>query len=120
MKVFKFFAALFVFSFSWLLLAQDPAAAPAAVAPAIVASSSFLSGIWGWLNAHGGPVAAVLLLVGSFNALCSVIRDQLAKYDGVDLTKPIDPQYATLTLVNKICLWSGRILDLVNANTQHK
>lgn len=126
MKVFKLFLALGVFVFATHLtvmaFAQAPAASPAAsAAPAISAPApASTNPIWDFFMKHGGPEATVLLLVTSFNAVVSMLRQQMAAWDGVDLTKPIDPAaYSKLSFVNKLCLYSGKLLDLLTGNAQH-
>jgi len=114
MKLLKFLSFLLIFVFSAIAFAQTP------VVPGALASGGSGGSIWIWITAHGGPVASILLLLGSFNAICTMIRDQLAKWDGVDATQPIDPQYAKLTFFNKLALYSGKVIDLVTANLQHK
>ncbi len=75
--------------------------------------------IWVWISAHGGPVAAILLVLGSFNAGMVALRAQLALWDGVDLTQPIPPQWVALTWSNKLAYYSGKLIDIVTANWQH-
>lgn len=105
----KALAALLLFTFSFLAVgyAQDAAALPA-------------TGLMGWIAAHGGLQLSVLMLVGCFNIACSAIREILAKLDGVDLSKDIPAGEKSLTLLNKLALWSGKILDYVGNNVQHK
>jgi hypothetical protein len=124
MKLFKFLMFLSVLIISMhmtvVCFAQTatpaPSATPAISAPATAAQAT---GIWGFFMAHGGPEATVLLLVTSFNAVMSLIRDQMAAWDGVDATQPIDPQYSKLTFFNKLALYSGKLMDLLMANTKH-
>jgi hypothetical protein len=44
----------------------------------------------------------------------------LYKWDGLDLNGPVDPaKFKTLTVVNKICLVLGKIIDFFGQNPQH-
>lgn len=99
--------------------AQAAATAPAAAAsaPAVVAVGT---GIMGWVVAHGGLQAAILMLLVCANTAISAVRTICYKYDGLDLTDDVDPEkYKTLTVVNKIALVVGKLLDIVGSNTQH-
>lgn len=112
MKTFlKLCSVLFIFVFSAIAFAQG------AIVPASIGTGG---AIWVWVTAHGGPVGSLLLLIGSFNVLMAMLRDQLAKWDNVDLTLPIPPQWVALTWSNKLAYYSGKIIDFVTANIQHK
>jgi len=118
----KLFSALVLFIISWSLitLAQVPAPSPTAVVAAVVAAPAAQGGFWGWIMAHGGLQAAVLLLVACFNIIISAVRDLLCKLDGIDLSQPIPADKTKLTFINKVALVSGKVLDWASANVQHK
>lgn len=127
MKAFKLFAALTFFMFSFVIVqmafAQVSSPAPVASAsPAIVAAAPVVAqgGFWGWVMAHGGLQASVLLLVACFNIVVTAARDVLCKVDGVNLANGVPPDKTKLTLLNKIALASGTVLDWLTANIQHK
>lgn len=108
---------LFVFAWSFIAMAQTPPSA----APAIVAAPAVAipSGIMGWITAHGGFQAAVLLLVGSAFSMLSAVRQVLANFDGVAPGAAIPAGMAGLSLVNKICVILGQVVDFMTGNVQH-
>lgn len=119
---------LFVFAWSFIALAQvAPSASPVvavvaqSAAPVIAAAPAIVpvSGIMGWIAAHGGFQGAVLILVSSFLALLSAIRQVLYNFDGVAPGAPIPVDKSALTLVNKICLILGQVVDFMSGNTKH-
>jgi len=91
-------------------MAQVPSPSPVAV-PA--------SGIMGWITAHGGFQASVLLLVGSAMAVLSGVRQLLYNFDGVAPGAAIPADMTGLTLVNKICVIMGKIVDYITGNVAH-
>lgn len=99
---------LFILSFGLLSHAQSPIIA--------VPSSG---GILGWITDHGGYQAAILLLVGSAMAVLSAIRTVLSNFDGVAPGAAIPSNLQGLTLVNKICVILGQIIDFLQGNVQH-
>lgn len=82
------------------------------VAPVIAPAPS-------WLQAHGGILAVVVAAMLSLNTILSALRDLLYFLDGVPKGAEIPANYTGLTLVNKICLWLGKILDYVQGNVAH-
>lgn len=87
--------------------------------PVVVAVVQPSSGVGGWLALHGGFTAAIILIVFSAFTVVSAIREILLKYDGVAPGAPIPPGLTGLTLVNKICVILGKILDFMQGNTAH-
>lgn len=96
------------------VLAQVP---PTAVAP-VVAAPNFLQD---FLNSHGGPMGAFILIIYTLNTLLSAIREILYKWDGVTADDPLTMEkFKVLSLVNKACLVVGKLIDYATGNTQHK
>lgn len=125
MKAFKLMAVSLLFVFSFVLVqmafAQAPSPAASPVVAAVVAAPPAASGgIWGWVVSHGGLQASILMLVACFNILVSALRDVLYKVDGVNLAPGAPVDSSKLTLLNKLALVSGQILDWMTANIQHK
>lgn len=119
MKTFlKFMVSSVLFVVCWSFLAFAQAPSPAA-SPVAVVSAASQGGIMGWVTAHGGIQAAALMLVFSAFTLLSAVRTVLLKYDGLDLGQPIPADYKGLTLVNKLCLLGGNVIDFLTGNTQH-
>lgn len=119
----KVFIGLFLFIISWsyLSLAQG-VVAPAVPAASVAAQAAVVaapSGVMGWIESHGGFQAAVLLLVSSFNTILSALRIVLKKFDGVAEGDPIPADKKALTLVNKLCIILGQILDFSMGNVKH-
>jgi hypothetical protein len=121
----KLFAStlLFVFAWSFIALAQSPApsvapsASPAIAAPAVVAAQS---GIMGWVVAHGGYQAAILLLMTSALALLSAIRTVLFKFEGINEDGSNIPANSPITsTINKVCRVLGTVIDFMMGNPQH-
>lgn len=88
---------------------------PAIVAPVVQSGG----GILGWVAAHGGFQAAILLVVGAAMTLLSAFRSVLAAYDGVAQGAAIPENMVGLTKLNKICLILGKIVDFLQGNVQH-
>lgn len=110
---------LLMLAFSVLALAQSsPPPAPSAT-PAIVSSPASPSGLGGLVQSKGGLVAFITLCVLSLNALMSGVRLMLLKWDGVNPGDPIPADDKALTVVNKICIVAGQIMDFFGQNTQH-
>src|SRR6266403_1539385 len=97
-----------------LLLGSIYAFGQAVVAPVVVATPVIAAP--SWLEAHGGMMAVVVAVMLGLNAILSGLRDLLYFLDGVPKGAPIPANYTGLTLVNKICLWLGKILDYVQGN----
>lgn len=119
MKIFTrlaFALVAFVLAYSMLAIAQVPAASPAAVA--VVAAPAAPSGLAGMVNSKGGLIAFVMLCLVCLNGVMSAVRLAMYKWDGVDLSADVSAN-KPLTVINKICLISGKILDFFGNNTQH-
>lgn len=81
-------------------------------AAAVISSGNFV-------EAHGGLVATLVLLVFAAQALLTALRTVLLKFDGIAEGQDIPPANTTLTLVNKICIVLGTILDFLQGNAKH-
>ena len=114
---------LFIICWSFISMAQSaspvPASSPVAVISAPSAAPAAGSGVMGWISAHGGFQAAVLLLVFSANAILSAVRDVMKKWDGINPGDAIPAANTKLTLVNRICMILGQVIDYVQGNVQH-
>lgn len=97
------------------------AGSPVPSTPAVMAivPASAPGGIMNWINSAGGFQAAVLLLVTTFMAILSAIRTLFASFDGVAPGAAIPTSLSGLTLINKICVIGGQILDFIQGNVQH-
>lgn len=73
----------------------------------------------GFIAAHGGLQASLILLVLVLNIVLSAVRDVLASLDGVPKGGVIPEDKAALSLVNKVCIFLGKIIDYVQGNVQH-
>ena len=102
-----------------LCLAQDLAPMQVTTADPLVVSAVSNGGIAGWVALHGGFQAAILLLVFSAFTLLSAIREVLYAYDGVAKGEPIPAQFKGLTLINKVCVILGKVLDFMQGNSAH-
>ncbi len=78
-----------------------------------------MSGIMDFVNAHGGPYAAMMLVVGGSFTILSAFRQVLASYDGVAPGAPIPANFAGLTKLNMVCVVLGKVVDFVTGNVQH-
>lgn len=113
----KLITSVLLFCFSWNFIAMAQTTSTTLVAqPAIIAAVP-AAGIMGWVNAHGGFQAAVLLLVGSAFAILSAIRQVLLAFDGVGPGATSVPP--GLTVLNKVCLFLGKVIDFLQGNIQH-
>lgn len=127
----KLIASVLVFTFCWSFLSMaqtlpSPVPSLAAVAvpaaPAIAADVPVVvasGGIMGWISAHGGIQAVVLLLVGSAMTILSTVRTILYNLDGVAPGAAIPAGMAGLTTVNKICIILGKVVDFLTGNVPH-
>lgn len=102
--------ALMVIVFSFVALAQSPAPSPLPV------SGGALVAI---VNSKGGLVAFIILVMACVNIIMSSVRLALYKWDGVNPGDQIPADDKALTLVNKICLFLGKIVDFIGQNVQH-
>lgn len=100
---------MFVVGFVCLFMGQSVFAQDAAVQ----------TGILGWIAAHGGFQAAVLLVAGGAMALLSGVRQVLLIYDGVAPGAEIPAGMAGLSLVNKVCVILGQVIDFLQGNVKH-
>ena len=87
----------------------QPTPAPAFVAPPLDPINFSTQGL----------VATVLFLVFGANIILSAVRKVLYKYDGVKEGDTIPLSDSCLSLVNKVCLILGQILDFLGSNTKH-
>lgn len=110
-KVFLFLFASVMFVLSWTVIAMAQAAASAPV--------SASGGIMGWINAHGGVQMSALLLVYSANAILSAVRDVCCKLDGINPGDVIPANKQALTIINKVCIALGKVIDFIQGNVQH-
>ncbi len=117
----KLFASIFLFvlSYGFIAIAQVPVASPSPAIIPVVIPLVEKAGIMAWITAHGGFQAAVLLLVGSAFSLLSAIREILLKFDGIEKGAEIPADKSALTLVNKICIVLGKIVDFLQGNIKH-
>jgi hypothetical protein len=90
-----------------------------AMAQEAVAPVAAPTGIMGWIAAHGGFQASILILVGSSMALASALRTVLLYFDGVPPGADIPPGLTGLTTVNKVCVVLGKVLDFIQGNLKH-
>lgn len=67
----------------------------------------------------GGLISIILLVAFSANTMLTALRTVLLKYDGVAPGSDIPADDKALTLVNKICIVLGSILDFLMSNPQH-
>lgn len=109
-----FFALTFLFA--WTVLGQAPELVATPVAAAAPVAKA---GIIAWIDAHGGFQASILLLVGSAMAILSAVRTVLSNFDGVAPGASIPPGLTGLTMINKICVVLGKVIDFVQGNVQH-
>lgn len=113
----------FVCSWSYIALAQQilPSPEPMQAVPVgpIVNAAIAQVGVMGWINAHGGFQAAVLLLVGSAFCILSAIRQVLLNFDGVGPGQDIPADQKALTILNKVCLALGKVIDFIQGNVKH-
>lgn len=122
----------FLLVFAGVALAQDasvsttttmvsatPGVAPVVTVPAGTTPLTLSGGLVKWVADHGGPQAAILFLIFSVFTGLSAARQILYKYDGINPGDPIPADMKGLTLVNKICVFLGGILDFMTGNTKH-
>lgn len=122
---------LFVICWSFISFAQTapspakavvavPAASAAPVVQAVLASPPAAQhGVMAWVESHGGFQGAVLLLVFSAMTLLSALRAVLKKWDGIAEGDAIPADNKSLTLLNKVCMVLGTVIDYVQGNLQH-
>lgn len=127
----KFIASLTLFILSFMFISMSlaqsvtsttvvPAASPVApVVVSVVSSPSAQTGVLAWIDSHGGFQAAVLMLVTGFFGILSAVRLLLYKLDGIKQGDPIPADYKGLTIVNKICLVLGSVVDFFTGNMAH-
>lgn len=117
MNFWKTYLALILFTCSWsfLGLAQAPTPTPSVVATAVVPAN----GVMEWVTAHGGFQSAVLLLVMSAFTLLSAVRQVLSNLDGVAPGAEIPAGMQGLTMLNKICVVLGQVVDFMQGNVKH-
>lgn len=119
---------LFIICWSYISFAQtvakpmaSPVASPAAaVVQAVVSPAPAAQhGVMAWVESHGGFQGAVLLLVFTAMTLLSALRAVLKKWDGINEGDAIPADNKVLTLLNKICMVLGTVIDYVQGNVQH-
>ena len=115
---------LFIICWSYISFAQvvpAPAASPAAPVVQAVASQAPAAqhGVMAWVESHGGFQGAVLLLVFTAMTMLSALRAVLKKWDGINEGDAIPADNKALTLLNKICMVLGTVIDYVQGNVQH-
>jgi hypothetical protein len=123
----KFLASVVIFVSSFIFInicfaqSPSPSASPAVKTVAAIVSSppAAQSGVMAWVESHGGFQAAVLMLVSGFLGILSAVRMLLYKLDGVAQGSSIPVDYKGLTVLNKVCLVLGSVVDFFTGNMAH-
>ena len=105
-----------VFCYCIAARAQVASPSPAAVSAAVVSSGSWISSL---IASKGGFMAFGLLLITCFNITVSALQSLCLTFDGIAPGATVPPEDKVLTLMNKICGISGKILSWVGSNVQH-
>lgn len=125
MKMFSYLIVASLTIFCLHAFADAPATAAPSVTPSVADASAptvapvTTSALSTFINSHGGMSSSIILVLMCMNSLLSALRDICARFDGVNPGDAAPVGDTKLTVLNKVCLILGKILDYVTANVQH-